>query len=80
MIEAILQVKESETVLTQSSPGKWARGINNKFIQDMQNHEKEWPDLPVQNMLTLDIRKSSGERGESNYLSLWAGQSPRLAK
>ncbi len=72
MIEAILQVKESETVLTQSSPGKWARGINNKFIQDMQNHEKEWPDLPVQNMLTLDIRKSSGGR-EGNLITYLFG-------
>ncbi len=79
-IEAILQAKESETVLTRSFSGKWARGINNKFIQDMQNHEKEWPDFPVQNTLTQDIRKSSGESGESDYLSLWAGQSPRLAK
>ena len=78
--EAILQAKESETVLTRSFSGKLARGITNKFIREMQGHEREWPDFPIQNTLTQDIRKTSGEKGEADYLSLWCGQSPRLAK
>ena len=78
--EAILQGKESETVLTRSFSGKQARGIINKFIREMKGHEKEWPDFPIQHMLTQDIRKTSGEKGEADYLSLWCGQSPRLAK
>ena len=78
--EAVLQAKESETVLTRSFSGKWARGINNKFIQAMQEKEKGLPDFPVQNTLTQDIRRASGEKKEPDYLSLWSGQSPRLAR
>ena len=78
--EAVLQAIESEVVLTRSFSGKQARGITNKFIQEMQGYEEVWPDFPIQNRLTQDIRKTSGEKGKADYLSLWCGQSPRLAK
>lgn len=78
--EAILNANEDHTVLTRSFSGKWARGIKNKFILEMQSHERLLPDFPVQNTLTQEIRKTASEQNNQDFLSLWSGQSPRLAK
>ncbi|MEH7116285.1 nitronate monooxygenase [Neobacillus vireti] len=78
--EAILHANEDQTILTRSFSGKWARGIKNKFILEMQNHEIQLPDFPVQNTLTQDIRKTSAAQNNQDFMSLWSGQSPRLAK
>ncbi|AVK84673.1 nitronate monooxygenase [Lysinibacillus sp. B2A1] len=78
--EAILNANEDQSVLTRSFSGKWARGIKNKFILEMQNHEALLPDFPIQNTLTQDIRKTSSTQNNPDFMSLWSGQSPRLAK
>ena len=39
-----------------------------------------WPDFSIQNTLTQDMRKTSGEKGKADYRSLWCGQSLRLTK
>ncbi|MGF6949940.1 nitronate monooxygenase [Neobacillus sp. B4I6] len=78
--EAILNANEDQTVFTRSFSGKWARGIKNKFILEMQKHEPLLPDYPVQNTLTQDIRKTSAAQNNQDFISLWSGQSPRLAK
>ena len=60
--EAILNAKEDQIVLTRAFSGKWARGIKNKFILEMQKHESSIPDFPVQNSLTQSIRKASATK------------------
>ncbi|WP_419887498.1 NAD(P)H-dependent flavin oxidoreductase [Neobacillus niacini] len=78
--EAIIHAREDQTVLTRAFSGKWARGIKNKFIEEMEQHEDLLPDFPVQNALTQPLRKASTSQHNTDYLSLWSGQSPRLAK
>ncbi|WP_175991503.1 nitronate monooxygenase family protein [Bacillus sp. Marseille-Q1617] len=78
--EAILQTEEDHIILTRSFSGKWARGIKNKFTSDMQEWEALLPDFPIQNSLTKSIRKASSLQGKDAFMSLWSGQSPRLAK
>ncbi|MBY0148209.1 nitronate monooxygenase family protein [Neobacillus niacini] len=78
--EAILHASEDQTVLTRTFSGKWARGIKNKFIVEMEKYEDVLPEFPVQNTLTQPIRKASSSQQNADYLSLWSGQSPRLAK
>jgi nitronate monooxygenase len=78
--EAILHAKEDQIVLTRAFSGKWARGINNQFISDLKNHQESLPDFPVQNSLTQHIRKAASSQNHTDYMSLWSGQSPRLAK
>ena len=78
--EAILHAKEDQLVLTRAFSGKWARGINNKFITDLKNHEESLPNFPVQNTLTQHIRKAASSQNNPDFLSLWSGQTPRLAK
>lgn len=78
--EAILNASEDETTLTRSFSGKAARGLKNQFIQEMKEKEKDLPEYPVQNYLTNPIRKVAKEQQNKEYMSLWSGQSPRLAK
>ncbi|MDF2789665.1 MAG: nitronate monooxygenase, partial [Neobacillus sp.] len=78
--EAIIHAKEDQIVLTRAFSGKWARGIKNKFIAEMEKHQDSLPDFPVQNTLTQSIRKASSSQNNSDFMSLWSGQSPRLAK
>ncbi|WP_454861828.1 NAD(P)H-dependent flavin oxidoreductase [Peribacillus frigoritolerans] len=78
--EAILNADEDQTTFTRAFSGKWARGIKNKFIEDMLEHELAVPDFPVQNLLTQVIRKTCSGQNNQDFMSLWSGQSPRLAK
>ena len=78
--EEILHAHEDYTVLTRAFSGKWARGIRNKFIQEMQTQETSLPEFPVQNALTQSIRKASSQQNNPDFMSLWSGQSPLLAK
>lgn len=78
--EAVLTASEDKLVLTKSFSGKLARGITNDFIEKMKEKEEELPDYPIQNELTKGIRKASAEKRNPEFMSLWSGQSPRLAK
>jgi nitronate monooxygenase len=78
--DAIIQGTEDKTVLTKAFSGKMARGLKNRFTEKMKEVEEDLPAYPLQNELTKAIRKASATKGTQEYMSLWAGQSPRLAQ
>ncbi|SFE51261.1 NAD(P)H-dependent flavin oxidoreductase [Alteribacillus iranensis] len=78
--QAVMETSEEKTVLTRAFSGKWARGIQNSFIANSRNIESQLPGFPVQNILTKHMRKIAGEELNTDYMSLWSGQSPRLAE
>jgi len=78
--EEILKATEEEIVATKSFSGKWAQGIHNAFMEEMREYEARLPSFPVQNALTQPIRKAATKQKDKDYMSLWSGQSPRLAK
>lgn len=78
--KAIFQAKDEDTVLTRAFSGKWARGIENQFIRSMKEVEDSFPEFPVQNSLTKPIRKQAAAKEVQDYMSLWSGQSPGLAR
>lgn len=77
--ESIINSKETDTVVTKTFSGKYARGINNQFIEDMQQYPDIIPEYPIQNQLTNLIRKEAAKRGNKELTHMWSGQSPRLA-
>ncbi len=77
---AILEAGEDQTELTKAFSGKLARGIRNEFISGLKAVENQLPPYPVQNALTKGIRKEAARQKNREFLSLWSGQSPRLAK
>ncbi|SDM76581.1 nitronate monooxygenase [Psychrobacillus sp. OK028] len=78
--EVIIHSKVGDTTLTRTFSGKWARGIKNKFILEMEEYEDMLPSFPVQNSLTQSIRKAAASQNLKDYMSLWAGQCASLAR
>ncbi len=66
------------TQLTRVFSGRWARGIPNRFMQEME--QSPILPFPAQNAFTRDIRKKAAELGKAEFLSLWAGQGVNLIR
>ena len=68
------------TALTRVFSGRMARGIRNRFIDEMSAHEVELPPYPIQNWFTQSIRGAAARGGRPEFQSLWAGQSAALSQ
>jgi nitronate monooxygenase len=66
------------TVLTRVFTGRMARGIPNRFQREMAAYEDDVPPYPIQGALTQPLRNAANERGEHDYVHLWAGQAAPL--
>lgn len=71
--KARLIAGQGQTRLTRSFSGRYARGIENRFMRDMEAVEARVPAYPVQNALTGSIRAAAAAQGDSELMSLWAG-------
>jgi nitronate monooxygenase len=76
----LLRTKSDNTVLTKAFSGKFARGVNNQFIELMQEHEAAILDYPIQNAFTQPLRKVAAQQNNAEFLSLYAGQAAYLCK
>jgi nitronate monooxygenase len=61
------------TRLTRSFSGRYARGIDNRFMREMAAVEEQFPPYPVQNALTGPIRAAAAGNNDPELMSLWAG-------
>lgn len=80
--EAILGAHENQTRITRAFSGRPARGIINRFMQEVEpggSDEAVLP-FPIQNALTRPLRTAASKQGRAEFLSLWAGQGVRLAR
>jgi len=75
---AVLDVHEDGTRLTRAFSGRYARGIVNLFSREMA--DADVPPFPLQNALTRPLRSAAAKAGRAEFLSLWCGQAPRLAR
>ena len=73
--EALQNAKDVDVVLTKAFSGRWARGVKNKFITEMEEAELEIPEYPIQGSLTSQIRIVAQQQNNKEFTSLWAGQS-----
>lgn len=78
--DAILNSTEADTVLTKSYSGKYARGIRNQFIDDMEKHQEDILPYPFQNKMTKKIRSKAAAEDRSDILHLWSGQGVRVSQ
>lgn len=66
------------TALTRVFSGRLARGIRNRFMEEMSPHQAELPGYPVQNWLTAQIKAAAVRQGRDDLISLWSGQGAPL--
>ncbi len=78
--KALLECGECPTRLTRAFSGRYARGLENRFMREMESVEREFPAYPVQNALTGSIRAAAAAKGDPELMSLWAGADIRRAR
>src|ERR1051326_117416 len=79
--EAILAARESETRVTRAFSGRAARGIPNRFMNEVEGRAPAVNlGYPAQNALTRALRTAAAKENRPEFLSLWAGQGVRLAR
>lgn len=76
---ALSEGREDRTRLTRAFSGRAARGISNRFMEEVDAAGDILP-FPIQNALTRPMRTAAGTQGNAEFLSLWAGQGIRLAR
>jgi nitronate monooxygenase len=69
----------SETVLTRVLSGRLARGIPNRIIRELSAAAATAP-FPAQNWLTGRFRPQAAAQGNTELMSLWAGQAAPLIR
>jgi nitronate monooxygenase len=77
--QRILESNDESTIFTSAFSGRVARGIENRFVEDMNRAGVVPLPYPWQNALTRPLRKAGIAAGDSEVLSLWAGQGSPLA-
>ncbi|MFD1820740.1 nitronate monooxygenase [Pseudarcicella hirudinis] len=72
---ALANGTESDTALTKAFSGRWARGIRNTFMDEIEKAGLIIPEYPIQNSLTTLLRRNVQEMNNTAFTNLWAGQS-----
>jgi len=68
------------TGVTRVFSGRPARGVRNRFMEEMRAFEVGAPAYPVTNALTREMRSAASRQGRAEFLSLWAGQAAPLSR
>ena len=80
--QAILEAGEHQTRVTRAFSGRPARGIVNRFMDEVESSkvpESVLP-FPLQNAITRPLRTAAANLERPEFLSLWAGQGVRMAR
>jgi nitronate monooxygenase len=77
---AVLEATEDGTAITRAFSGRPARGIRNRLLLELAEHEGQIAPYPVQNEMTKGIRAAARKQERPEFMSLWAGQAVRLVR
>jgi nitronate monooxygenase len=80
--DAILSARAHQTRVTRAFSGRPARGLVNRFMEEVESGGDADAILPfpLQNSLTRPLRAVAAKLGRTECLSLWMGQGARLAR
>jgi len=76
----IRTARDDATAVTRAFSGRPARGIVNEFMREVDPQPAAILSYPLQNALTRPLRNAATARGDTRFLSLWAGQGAALAR
>ncbi|MBL8669177.1 MAG: nitronate monooxygenase, partial [Alphaproteobacteria bacterium] len=67
------------TVLTRAFTGRLARGVPNRWVEEMAR-AGDLPPFPVQSWFAAQLRPAAVKAGRTDLVSLWSGQVAPLLK
>ena len=73
---ALADPRYPATAMTRAFSGRWARGLVNRFVLDHGDAPAAYPEI---NNATRPLRAAAAGRGDTERMSLWAGQGYRSA-
>lgn len=68
------------TALTRAFSGRLARGIRNRFMDELAAQQNDLPQYPVQNWFTGQLKPAGAAQGRADLISLWSGQAAPLLR
>jgi nitronate monooxygenase len=71
--QTLLASDGRRTKTTRVFSGRLARGIENRFMREMEQRATSILPFPAQNKFTRDLRQASQQQGSPDFLSLWSG-------
>jgi nitronate monooxygenase len=78
--DLLLKATEDTTQITEKFSGKPARGLANRFIEEMVAKSAPQLAFPAQNSVTGKLRQASAKAGKGDFVALWSGQAAPLAR
>jgi len=68
------------TAVTEAMSGKAARGIRNRYIDEIEALDEPILPYPAHYSISRDLRKAAAQSGNAEFIALWAGQGVGLIK
>ena len=77
---ALKQANDNSTTLTNLFTGRPARAIVNRFLKEVGPISVDAPAFPLAAGAALPLRLAAEAKGSSDFMPLWSGQAPSLAR
>jgi nitronate monooxygenase len=74
--DALVDPRYPTTAMTRAFSGRWARGLVNQFMLDHDDAPAGYPEI---NNATRSLRAAAAGKGDTERMSMWAGQGYRAA-
>jgi len=78
--EALRSARDEDSVLTNVFTGRPARGITNRFIQELGPIRPDAPPFPLAANFVMPLRAKAEAEGSSDFSPLWTGQAGALGQ
>jgi nitronate monooxygenase len=78
-VQALRNVADNETMITNVFTGRPARGIVNRVMREIGPLSASVPAFPLAAAALAPLRASAERAGSSDFTNLWSGQAARLA-
>ncbi len=71
----LCKATDADIILTRAISGRWARGVRNEIMRQVDQSALNIPPYPYQIPLTIFARNAAQKGGNEDLLVIWAGQS-----
>ncbi|HWZ30001.1 MAG TPA: nitronate monooxygenase family protein [Bryobacteraceae bacterium] len=78
--QALRNVKDNQTAVTNVFTGRPARAIVNRMVREVGPMSDLAPQFPLAAGVIAPLRKSSEEAGSEDFAQMWSGQAARLGQ